>query len=246
LKANIAPWIIDADIGQADIGPPTTVGCAVPSGYASSLVDLSPSALLFVGHTSPGQVQSKLIKCIKRLSDDAKEPLTIINTDGWVLDPEAIAYKVELIETIRPDLVLGIAAENELESMLSLTAVRSMRVEASEKRFLRSRSDRRQLRTSGYRRFLEGGKVRIHSLGTTRVTLPDGRPVSSGAETPQLGNLIVGFLDDNDYLLEIGILLSAENESLKIYSRAVDYFARIEMGYVKLSTGGVEFGYREF
>jgi len=246
LKSKIAPQIIDADIGQADIGPPTTVGCAVPSDYASSLVDMTPSTLLFVGHTNPGQVQSKLIECVKRFSDNAKQSLIIINTDGWVLDPEAVAYKIELIKTIRPDIVLGIEAGRELESMLSLTAARSMRVEASTTRFSRSRGDRRQVRTSGYRRFLDGGNARIHALRTTHVTLPDGQPVISRAQAPQLGNLIVGFLDDEDYLRQIGVLLTVENESLKIYSRAVDDFARIQVGYVKLSTGGVELGYLEF
>jgi polynucleotide 5'-hydroxyl-kinase GRC3/NOL9 len=245
LKSKITPEIIDADIGQADIGPPTTVGCAVPTGYASSLVGMSPSALLFVGHTSPGQVQSKLIKCVKRLSDNAKQSLIIINTDGWVLDPEAVAYKVELIQTIRPDIVLGIEAGRELESVLSLTATRSMRVQASTTRFLRSQGDRRQLRTSSYRRFLDGGNVRIHSLRATHVKLPDGRSVISRAQAPQLGNLIVGFLDEENHLRQIGVLLTIENESLKIYSRTVDNFASIEVGYVKLSTGGVELGYLE-
>lgn len=245
LKNGIRPRVVDADIGQADIGPPTTVGRAVPSGYLSSLVDLDPSALIFIGHTNPSQVQSKLIDGIRRLSHNEQESLTIINTDGWVLDPEAIIYKVELIETIQPDLVLGIAIGRELEPILSKAAVTSMKIEAPGTVLTRSRSDRREIRTEGYRRFLDGARTRTFSMRETQVRLPKELPSIRMAQSSDLENLIVGLLDDDGYMLQLGVLLSLGKDSLRVYSRPANRLVEIELGYVKLSTDGVELSYLE-
>jgi len=246
LKGKFRSRIVDADIGQADIGPPPTVGSAFPSSFLSSLLDLDTSALIFVGHTSPSRVQSKLLGAIQRLSNNEKQStITIINTDGWVLDPEAIIYKVELIEAIRPDLVLGIAIGGELEPILSRAGAMSMRIEAPTTVLSRSQSDRRQIRTSGYRRYLDRGTVRAYSLRATQVRLPIGVSSIQTARTSQLRNLVVGLLDSQGYLLQIGVLLSLEGNSLRVYSRPVDHLGGIELGCVRLSTDGVELGYLE-
>jgi polynucleotide 5'-kinase involved in rRNA processing len=211
--------------------------------YISSLLDLSPLAMIFIGDTSPNRVQSKLIEGIRRLSNTGKQALTIINTDGWVLDPEALTYKVELIKTVQPDLVLGVTAGQELESILSGTSAMSMRIEAPASILPRSRSDRRQIRTAGYQRFLEGGKTMKYLLRETKLKMPNDLqsvPIS------ELGNLIVGLLDAQGYLLQIGILQSLDHESFRVYSRSTDHLKEVELGNVKLSPDGVELGYLEW
>lgn len=243
LKDGVVPRLVDADIGQADIGPPTTLGNAIVPMYISSLLDLSPLAMIFIGDTSPNRVQSKLIEGIRRLSNTGKQALTIINTDGWVLDPEALTYKVELIKTVQPDLVLGITAGQELESILSGTSAMSMRIEAPTSILPRSQSDRRQIRTAGYRRFLEGGKTMKYLLRETKLKIPNhlqSVPIS------ELRNLIVGLLDAQGYLLQIGILQSLDQESFRVYSRSTDHLKEVELGNVKLSPDGVELGYLEW
>src|SRR3989304_3675103 len=119
LKRGLRTCIIDADIGQADIGPPTTVASAIPTSFLSSLVDLTPEALIFIGDPSPIKVETKLIKGIQRLLNRAGERLSVINTDGWILDPAAILYKINLIRAIQPDLVIGISAGTELDPIFS-------------------------------------------------------------------------------------------------------------------------------
>ena len=245
LKEQISCQIVDADIGQADIGPPTSVGSAITSSFLSSLVDLDPLALIFIGDTSPNHVQLKLLDGIRLISGYQKAPLTIINTDGWVLDHEAIIYKVKLIDAVRPDLVLGIAAGGELEPIMSKISAMSMRIEAPTTILPRSQSDRRQIRTSGYRRFLNGGATRVYPTRAIRLELPIGVSSVETTRMSQLRNLIVGLLNDQGFLLQIGVLLSLDDNSLRVYSRAVDHLAGIELGYVKLSTDGAELGYLE-
>jgi polynucleotide 5'-hydroxyl-kinase GRC3/NOL9 len=246
LSNGVDSRIVDADIGQADIGPPATIGSASPRAYISSLVELEPSALVFIGDTSPSRVQSKLFDGVRRLTNARRRLLTIINTDGWVSDPEATAYKAELIETIQPDLVLAIAAGAELESIISRTSAATMRIQAPTTILTRSRSDRREIRTAAYRRFLDGGKTRTYSLQEVRVKVLPGLALSQLAGTSVVGNLLVGLLDKEGSLLQIGVLLGLEKELVRVYSRSADLLKEIELGYVKLTTDGVELGYLEF
>ena len=243
LEDGIKSRIIDADIGQSDIGPPATLGGASTSGYLSSLLDLSPSALIFIGDTSPSRVQTRLAEGIRHLSTVGQQSLTIINTDGWVSDPEAIIYKIDLIKAIQPDLVLGLASGGELESILSRVTTSSMRIETPTTILTRSRGDRRQIRIAGYRRFLDGGRAVTYSLREVQIKLPNGMRSIGSTRTSDLRNLLIGLLDDDGYLLQIGVLLGFEGNSLKVYSRQVSRFVEIEVGYVKLSTDGVECGY---
>jgi polynucleotide 5'-hydroxyl-kinase GRC3/NOL9 len=242
LREGINCRIVDADIGQADIGPPTTIASAVASDYVFSLVDLNPSTSIFVGHTTPNKVQTKLIHGLQKLSNHEQQSLTLINTDGWTLDPEAIVYKLEMVEEILPDLVLGITVGKELEPLLSRIDA-SMRIEAPQTVLARSRSDRREIRTAGYRRYLDGGKTRTYQRHEVRVTFPDvlklGRPQASS----DLVNLIVGLLDNDGFLLQVGVLLHLDEDQLRVFSRHAERPSEVELGFVKLSTDGVEQGY---
>ena len=243
LSQKIAITMVDGDVGQADIGPPTTIGRAVPTGYVSSLVDLKPEELVFIGHITPSPVEAKLIAGVDRLLGSETQSLTIINTDGWVLDPEAITYKIKMIEAIKPDIVLGISVGDEIQSILSGSRARSLSVEAPQNILVRSRSDRREIRTAGYRRFLEGGKTRTYSLHDIALRLPDGIKRSNMQKDTALRSLIVGMLDERSFLVQIGVLLELGAHSLQAYSRPAISVRTIEVGCVRLSTDGVEIGY---
>jgi polynucleotide 5'-hydroxyl-kinase GRC3/NOL9 len=236
---------VDADIGQSDIGPPTTIGSSVPTASVSSLVDLKPDAIIFIGHTSPSQVETKIIDGLKRLSNRSEDSLTIINTDGWVLDPEAISYKIRMITATKPDLVVGLANGTELQPILSGSGARSLSIDTAKEVLARSRSDRREIRTASYRRFLEGASTRAVSLQGVSISAPIGFPQIQGSNARELTNLIVGLLNDDGYMLQIGVLMGFGNGTARVYCRSVEAVRRIEVGYVKLSTAGIELGYFE-
>jgi polynucleotide 5'-hydroxyl-kinase GRC3/NOL9 len=237
--------MIDADVGQADIGPPATISSAVVSVHFTTLVDLEAEKLIFVGHVAPNRVQSKLISGIKRLieADYEKKFLTIINTDGWVQGSDAIFYKMNLISSIDPDLVIGISTNSELQTMLSLPKCRSMIVHCAGETLERSRSDRRAIRQSSYRRYLEGGSPRKIQLSTIRIRKPAELPQLQQPLNNELKNLLVGLSDVDGYLSQIGVLTNACNDSLHVFSRPVRYLRCVEFGYVKLLTDGTELGF---
>lgn len=56
--------VVDADIGQSEIGPPGTVGVAWALPEATRLRDLTPSATFFVGAFGPPPVALELVVAV--------------------------------------------------------------------------------------------------------------------------------------------------------------------------------------
>ncbi|MGA2626409.1 MAG: Clp1/GlmU family protein [Candidatus Bathyarchaeia archaeon] len=235
--------IVDADVGQTDFGPPTTIARAEPKNSITSLTELLPDARIFIGHTSPAQVKGKLIDGIQRLSAGAEDSLTIINTDGWITDPEAIQYKIDLIARIKPDLVIGLGFGNELQPILAGSRAQSMTVEPANEVLSRSKSDRRKIRVNGYRKFLDGGSMRTFTLREVQVSIPEKLSFLAKSKGSELRNLIVGLLDENRYLVQIGVLLTFEPGTVRVYCKPAEEIRTIELGYLKLSTNGNELGF---
>ena len=235
--------VIDADIGQTDLGPPTTIARATRLQPIASLPELAPDARLFIGHTSPSYVQRKLIRSIQKLSGKGEGALTIINTDGWVAEQDAILYKIELVDNVNPELVLGLEYGDELQPILAGAKANSMRIDAAKNALGRTRAERRDIRVSSYRRFLEGALTRIVRLRDIRISVPGHFPPVTALNSPKLRNLIIGLLDGEGYLMQIGILMDVEHDAVRIYSRPTGEISTIEVGYVKLSTSGSEIGF---
>lgn len=248
LSKRLKVRIIDVDLGQADIGPPTTIGSAVPSEPLSSMVDLKPNALIFIGHTNPSSVGRQLTDGIRRLvRDDESRSFTIINTDGWTLESAAILYKRDLISAVDLNFVIGLSANiSELQPILSSSSVSSMIIDAADSALIRSRSDRRMLRRAGYRRFLDGGKIRTLTIQEVKVKVPEGPRLVEIGRQWQVSNLLAGLLNEHGYLLNIGVLMSFEKNLFRIYARSIEGARELQLGYVRLSLDGEELGYVEF
>jgi polynucleotide 5'-kinase involved in rRNA processing len=118
-----------------------------------------------------------------------------------------------------------------------------MSIEAPRNVMTRSQSDRREIRAAGYRRFLQGATTRTYPLNNVRLKPPKGLP--SIQATLDFRNLIVGLLDQEGYLLQIGILLGLERDFVRVYARETDELREIELGHLKLSLDGQELGYFE-
>jgi len=235
--------LVDADIGQADVGPPTTIANALPNRPITSLNDLSPTNMLFIGTTSPPRVESKLINGVEKLSTDANSAVTIINTDGWVNEPNAIFFKTRMINSLHPNLVLGLARRRELQPILSSTRAESMIIDSAKQVLPRSRRNRREIRFSGYRRYLEGGKTTAIPLRELQLSTPQGFPGIRSSRIQELYDLIVGFTGEDGYLIQIGIFGGTEDNMAYFFCRGIASLRRVEFGYVRLSVSGRETGY---
>jgi len=173
LKRKLKVAVIDGDLGQSDIGPPSTIGFCYLKAPVSDLFELEAENAFFVGVTSPSSVISKVITKLTSLKSTilgTDVDLLILNTDGWVDGEDAIKYKIELAKRVAPDVVVGIQRENELASILSaLKGIKTAAVDSPLVIRKRDREKRKILRQLSYKKYLKGAKVQSFPLNWIRV-----------------------------------------------------------------------------
>jgi len=164
VKDNFKVAVVDADVGQSDIGPPTTIGMTFIEKPVLSLVDIDYKAAFFVGLTSPAGLLHRSIAGTRIMVDKALDmgaEVVLVNTTGWIFGSDARELKTALTYLIRPDFLIALQKEEELEHLLRPYAnsrIKTVRVVAPKYVRPRSREDRRLLRNIAYQKHLEGGK----------------------------------------------------------------------------------------
>ncbi len=164
LAQGVSVTIIDADIGQADIGLPGFISMGSPSKPLLWLRDLDAEKLYFVGSITPSIYTHRVISGIEKLLSIALErsKAVVIDTDGWIHGAQAVEYKIDLLRTISPDfiVVLGEGLNNILSRAFNNTSINVIELPSPKIVKKRNREDRRYLRSKAYRRYLENSKQR--------------------------------------------------------------------------------------
>ena len=175
LKSQGKPAIVDTDLGQSNVGPPTSIGFSVISEPIADLFSVKPATIVFMGRTSSKgitqRVLSSLTSIMKQNSEGAVD-LTVINTDSWIEGDEARTYKAELIRKINPNLVVGIQRNAELEHILHSVEEKGchvLRVVTSSVVKRRDRNEHRELREQSYKKYL--GKPTMRTLQLNWISL---------------------------------------------------------------------------
>ncbi len=168
LKEKRKVAVLDGDLGQSDIGPPSTVSYAFVTKTTTDLFNLQARNAFFVGDTSPSRSPNKVIEGLALLKKEilANTPeFIIINTDGWTEGENAVRYKVKLVEELKPDLVFCIQKTDELTHIINaLEKFRINTVESPETIRHRDMEKRRSLRELGYIKHFGNAKVQSLSL----------------------------------------------------------------------------------
>jgi polynucleotide 5'-hydroxyl-kinase GRC3/NOL9 len=128
LKRGLKVGIVDADVGQSWIGPPTTVGMKVvepAAGWFSAAGEpspvLLPDSFYFVGSVSPERHLLQTTVGVKRMAEAATSSgaeLVIIDTTGLADGPIGRALKSSKIDLIRPDHIVCFQRGSELEALI--------------------------------------------------------------------------------------------------------------------------------
>jgi len=174
--------IIDADVGQSDIGPPSTIGFSRITSPIKDLFEVEAEDACFVGSTSPSRAINTVIEGLTKLKAKVLETdlnFLIINTDGWIEGEDAARYKVWLTEAVAPNVVVGIQQQNELTPILSaLKEVPVLSVDSSPAILKRDRDKRKVLRELSYKKYLKGAKVLSFPLSWVKV---EGAPIGTSS-----------------------------------------------------------------
>lgn len=113
--------IVDADIGQSHIGPPTTVGWAIVDERQADFSELAADGISFVGDITPVghllQLTAAITQCVEQVSKVTE--LIIVDTPGFIRGSAASALWWTVQRMLRPKLILAVQQNDELSDILA-------------------------------------------------------------------------------------------------------------------------------
>jgi polynucleotide 5'-hydroxyl-kinase GRC3/NOL9 len=242
IRSGASVAVVDADVGQSTVGPPTTVGLRL----CRSPADLEPDRLAkadelaFVGSTSPQGHLLPLVVGARRLLDRARAEgaeLVVVDTTGLVTGVYAQVLKFQKIELLQPDLVIGLARGQELDPLLGIVRrffaadVLSLRVHPEV--VPTSVEQRAQNREQGMRRYFSMPLQRWRVKPT--VFMP---ALPALFDLDVLDHIVVGLSDGKGGCLGIGYLEHLPGEgALRLNSPVPDAPKALILGSVRLEEG---------
>jgi polynucleotide 5'-kinase involved in rRNA processing len=271
-RAGLLPLaIVDADIGQSTIGPPTTVGLTLvtkdnlPALLAGKLVC---HAMRFIGALSPVGHLLQTIVATKMLVDKALRRgarAVLVDTTGLVGQNVGFQLKLNKIELLEPRHIVALQRERELEGMLSVLANRPRlavhRLAVSFQVRTRSPAERYRYRSNRFAVYfrsatrvqLETKKLSIlsPSMGLSKLTGESLPPVISLGSFPSqsLMGCLVGLNSASDETLALGLLerITHHGQKMAILT-PLKNFTRVRivrLTNIRLAKSGEELGRAE-
>lgn len=167
-------YVLDADIGQNDIGPPSAVWLGRRAEGRYQAIDG-----YFCGSTSPSGHFLQVIAGVTRLIQSCNKRKVLVNTTGLATGPIGRTLKTEKINAIRADLVIGLQTADELSYLHAFAHAGSEVVmfRPHPQVTSRSRTQRAENRRSAFRGHFEGASVRrfrLDDIYVERLLLNNG------------------------------------------------------------------------
>lgn len=239
LEAGHVVALVDADLGQSTIGPPTTVGLKLVREPAHLEESAAPEALAFVGGISPRGHVLPLVSGTAKLVMRAIEigaRLIIVDSSGLIDGVAGQVLKLTKAELCRPHHAVALARGGELEPIvgvlerfLSLDVIHlAVHPEIRE----RSVDERTAHRESRLAAFL-GPQVYRWRVKPT-VFMPSLSPIFDLSE---LDGLLVGIDDGHGDCLGLGILEYRE-DALRLLTPVSEGVAALRLGSVRVAPDG--------
>jgi polynucleotide 5'-hydroxyl-kinase GRC3/NOL9 len=222
---------MDLDVGQSHIGSPATIGLARVESSKRDFGDVKPMSLYFIGALSPGEEPLKMIQGIDKLLQvyrysASTSDLLLVDTSGYVHEPQALSLKWKKISLIRPDYLIFSERENELAGLIRLTEKEKGKKfclgvpDAIQKK---SADVRRSYRLDVWRKTFRNGsiltfprKFLVSPLVEADLTLKQVQDAPTKDENVE-GSL-VGLLGPGDHCLGIGIVEGMSQNKISVYT----------------------------
>lgn len=186
-QAGIPTAVVDADVGQSEIGAPGTIGMALVDQEIEGLSTLRPKRLYFVGSTTPVGHTLECAVGSKKMVDAALglgAKLVVLDTTGFIDGPIGRKLKTYKADLVRPNYLIGIQKRREVEHLLvpytKIAPVSVRKINASElarRKPPEFRAARRQL--NFYRHFHDapGHIIRLDEVSLWNTWFRTGRPL---------------------------------------------------------------------
>ena len=220
--------LVDADIGQSFLGPPSTIGLALFKSHPDWGVVLSTPDIFFVGSVTPEGCSPAHLKGMKRMLDKAislRPEVILIDTTGYVSGEGGKELKRKKIDLLSPRFILALQKSEEIEPILEFyhenPLYKIFRLPLSGQARTRSMEERRDYRTNKFRDYFKHAAIRELSVEQLRI---EGEVLDPNGDTLPLdwalriNGLLVGFKDNNDETLALGLIRNylMEKKALRV------------------------------
>jgi len=215
-KRGLKVALVDADIGQSFLGPPTTIGFAVFKSDPNWEVVLSPPEIFFVGSTTPEEHFPIHLKGVKRMVDKAPlygAEVIIVDTTGFILGEIGKELKRKKIDLLSPRFILALQKSNEIEHVLDLykedPLYNILRLPLSDQVRPKSIEERKINRTNKFQDYFKHAVIQEVAIENVQI---EGEVLDPNGDilpldwALKINGLLIGLKDSNDETLALGVI----------------------------------------
>jgi len=209
--------VVDSDVGQSEIGPPTTVGLGYVSGPVTRLSEAAPLALQFVGVSSPARDVRGVVDATRRMTERARHEgfaHVLVDTSGLVSGWPGRLLKQQKLEAVAPDLVLVLERDDECAPIVrrfeGLTHPRVLRLPARGRLRSRSQTARRDHRAQALDGYLRD--AHLMSLARSAITLE----LPPGLDPDDCAGALCGLDDARGNTLALGVIQDVSSAAVRV------------------------------
>ena len=192
--------IVDADVGQSALGPPTTVGLGRVTRRLQRPGDAELIAMAFVGATSPAANLVGTVAATGRMvarARDQRIDRVVLDTGGLIAGDLGRTLKQAKIDLVDPDLIVCLQRADECETVLrpyrATARPRVVRLAPSPAARSRNAEMRRRYRDEAFARYFAGSRrivLDLRSVVLKRPALFGGEALRS--EKVQEASAVIG------------------------------------------------------
>jgi len=216
------PSIVDGDIGQSDLAPPSVIGAATLGQQIADLRDVSATTFEFVGNVSPHGLErlisQRLASIVTRSCSGGQ--LCIVNTDGYV-DNGGILYKKMIASELQPKIIVFLGKDRILMDALGLGPWQILHAKSSTQA-QKSRTVRVRRRQDQFARYVGSGQLRVDPSNIIFIHLDMTysfqrlqAPTISQLEPENMRQMFVGLGSGGD-IIGFGVIADMTRERLTV------------------------------
>ncbi len=220
LWSKMGGEVVDGDVGQSDIGPPAAVSRGdykqgAKEGY-------------FVGDVTPRGNFLQVLTGLKLMVTQSKRPC-FIDTDGYIQNGAALAFKSELVNLINPTKLLLLQKSNELAYYKLYERKGIQVIEAkAQSEFEKTREQRIKAREREFRDYFDKApikSIKISQVGFERLPIGEGKGLDCKTLTKMMDCDVLGAWEIGS---QAAAIVDGFAKSLGTVKRALN------VGYIRL------------
>lgn len=203
-QKGIKAALVDADIGQSFLGPPTTIGLSIFESPPDWDKRLFPE-IFFVGSTTPEGNFPLHLKGTKKMVHRALcqgAEVVLVDTTGFVFGEYGKELKKRKIELLQPRFVIALQRAEEIEHILTLyrddPSPRIFRLQPSAEARSRTWEERKSYRMRKFQEYFNRSEMQEIPIDEIRF--------EGEWSALSIKGLLLGLKNSDDNTLALGIL----------------------------------------